>query len=182
MPSILEPFAHNAARLDAQRRAVRHAVGFALVAGGCVAGAPVATLLVPALALPVVAACGVVLVVHAAWTLSRVRRLYRVVVGAHVSAAGLAVCDAGGRERVIRWNDVEHVDLCDGGVEVVVRQPRIRLRFGADWPHADRLARVLVRHADAHGRPLCVDGIACGALSLAALRPALSPAPDADAA
>lgn len=182
MPPPFEPFAHDAVRLDAQRRAVRHAVGFALVAGGCVAGAPLATLLLPELALPVVAMCGATLAVHAGWTLRRVRRLYRAVVYVHVSAAGLAVRDAGGHEQVVRWPDVEHVDLSDGGVEVVVRAPRRRLRFGPDWPEADRLARRIVRHADAHGRPLCIDGVACTALSLAPLRPALSSASDADAA
>jgi hypothetical protein len=178
---LTERFAYDARRAALHRGASRHAIGFALSAGACVAAAPLVAMRVPAWGLPAAAACGVVLVLHAAWTMRAVARLSRGLTAVEMSAAGVVLSDAGGRTRFVPWAGVRHVDVTGGGAEMVVDGAPRRYVFGADWPQAAWLARRLVCYADAHGRTLCVDGVACGALSLAALRPAPSPAPDADA-
>lgn len=184
MPPPFEPFSHDAVRLRVRRAAARHAVVFALVAGACIAFAPLAPLFVPALTVPAVSICGLLLVAHATWTVRCVSRLHRQLAYVDLSASGLVVRDACGRQMALPWRAVQHVNVVDDGVEVVAALPRggrRRLLFGADWPRANVLTRRLVRYADAHGRSLCVDGVACSALSLSPLRPALSPASDADA-
>ncbi len=178
---LSERFAHDARRAALHRGASRHALGFALSAGACVAAAPVVAMFVPAWGIAVAVACGAVLVTHAAWTMRAVARLSRSLTAIEMSATGVVLSDAGGRVRFVPWAGVRHVDVTGGGAELVVDGAPRRYVFGADWPQAAWLTRRLVRYADAHGRTLCVDGVACGALSLAVFRLAPSSASDADA-
>lgn len=177
---LTERFAHDARRAALHRGASRHALAFALSAGACVAAAPVVAMHAPAWGLAAALTCGAVLVLHATWTLRAVVRLSRGLTSVELSAAGVALADAGARVRFVPWASVRHVDVTGGGAELVVDGSPRRYVFGADWPQAAWLTRRLVRYAHAHGRTLCVDGVACGALSLAALRPAASSASDAD--
>lgn len=189
MPVLADSFAHDTARHAARSAAGRHTAVFALVAGLGVAAAPLAPLLPAAWLWPVVAACGALGVLLAAWTYHRVARLHRTLAGVELSPTGLVVTDAAGRRRAIPWGTVRSVNLVGGGVEVVTLAPPTsrfgrrgaweRLRVGPEWPNADVLARRVVRYAHAHRRTLCVDGVPCDALSLAPLHAALSSGADA---
>ena len=156
-------------------RVRRRVVAFALVSGALVAAAPVSTLAWPAHSGPLAAACGVVLLVYAAWLVVGLVRLHRRLWRLELSVRRAVGHDAGGRRVSVAWPDLAHVDLRDDGLVLAGRDGagrRVRLHVGAETPQFGVLARRAVGYAEAFCRPVYLDGRPLDAHSLAALFPA----------
>ena len=166
-----ETYASESVRAEARRRAARWTLGFAMAAGVLVAAAPVLAFTVPTWAGWVLGAFGSALSAFAVVVLVKLRRLHRRVWRVDLSATALDLCDVAGRRERYPWTLIERVDLARGGVTVAVRRRAVRL--GPDWPDIDRLARRAVQYAEAHRRPVLIDGVPWTDLSLDALCDAL---------
>lgn len=166
-----ETYAFETVRADARREAARWTLGFALAAGLLVAAAPVVAFAAPAIATWALVGFGTTLSLYAGVVFVRLRRLHRRVWRVDLSATALDLCDVAGRRDRYPWHRVDRVDLVDGGVTVAVGRRTVHL--GAAWPDVDRLARRAVRYAEAHRRPVFIDGVLCADLSLDALGDAL---------
>ena len=144
----------------ARERSNRLLVGFAFSSGALVAGAPVATFVLPHGGL-VALACGLLLCAHAAWLMRRLSAVTRAVWRVRINAAEFAAEDCGRRRGTIPWDGVMAVDL---GREALVvdglgRDGHARrIVVPSAFHEHDALARRLVDYAVAHRRPLLIDG------------------------
>lgn len=155
----------------ARRRANRLVWVFALVSGGLVAAAPVATFVLPRGGFAVAVACAAVLVVHGVWLVVRLSQIHRKLWRLDLSVHRALGFDTGRRSRALTWVDVHRVEVGGGGLTIVGRTHGswVRLRVPAAFPRYTSLAHRVVEYAEAHGRPIWVDGRPWQTLDIGAL-------------
>ena len=155
----------------ARRRANRLVWIYALVSGALVAAAPVAALLLPTGGIYVAVGCAAVLLAHGVWLIARLRRLHGTLWRIDLSVHRALGFDTGRRSWALVWSDVHRVDVSRRGIELVGRTHGswVRLRVPASFPQYVALAHRVVEYAEAHGRPVWVDGQPWQSIELADL-------------
>ena len=171
MAEWFEGYEDAAGRRDAQLRARRHLIVFALASGAVVAGAPVAAFAWPAASMAVAVAAGALLAAHAGWTVWQLARIRRTVWRLDLSVHHVVGHDASGGRRVLAWADVTWVDVGDAGIDLVGRRMgrRVRLVVPPSFPDHGRIGHRVVRYAEAFSRPVFVDGRPWQALGIGTL-------------
>ena len=177
MAEWFEVYEDGAGLAASQRRSRRLVLGFALVSGPVVAGAPVAALAWPAGSTVVAVVAAAVLCGHGGWLGWQLARMRRVVWRVELSVHHVVGHDVTGSRRVLAWDDVRWVNLDDAGAAVAGRRRgrRVEFRVPASFPDYGRVGHRMVSYAEALRRPVYVDGRAWHALRLDPLLPLLSP-------
>jgi hypothetical protein len=176
MAEWFEVYEDEAGLVASRLRSRRIVLGFALVSGAVVAGAPVAALTWPAWSAAVAGVAAAVLVGHAGWLVWQLARVRRAVWRVELSVHHVVGHDATGARHVLAWPEVRWVNLDDFGVGVAGRRQgrRVQFRIPASFPDYGRLGHRVVSYAEALGRPVYVDGRAWQALGLGPLLPLLT--------
>jgi hypothetical protein len=110
--------------------------------------------------------------------LGALRRLQAVAWCVRLSFHGL-IADFGHRRTALRWSAVARVEVDDDGLVVVGTDEggsAQRLRLPCSFPRYAQLSHRVVEYAEAHRRPLFVDGRPWQLLDLHALYPFLGDA------
>ena len=161
--------------IRARRRATRLVWIFALISGALVAAAPVAVFVFPDVGVAVAGTCGIGLVLYGIWMIARLSqihgKLWRIDLSVH-RALGF---DTGRRSRALAWPNVHQVDIDDSGLLLVGRTHGawVRLQIPSTFPHYTALSHRVVEYAEAHDRPVWVDGKPWQSLDLEVLYPFL---------
>lgn len=160
----------------ARRRANRLMWIYALVSGTLVAVAPVAVFVLPEGGFAIAGACAIGLVVYGVWLIVRLNRIHRKLWRLDVSVHRVLGFDTGRRSRALIWSNVQQVEIETSGLTLVGRTHGawVRLRVPKTFPHYTDLAHRVVEYAEAHNRPVWVDGQPWQTLDLAVLYPFLS--------
>lgn len=175
MPTWYEVY-DNQYALHASRRRVRaltRRYGFAAV--GLAVWATLALLYLPGGAWLAGAAVAV-LAASGGFVLRALRTHHAVVWSIRLSFHGL-VADFGRRRTAMRWGDVTRVALDDAGLVILGTDEdgkARRLRIPHTFPRYVRLSHRVVEYAEAHRRPVFVDGRPWQLLKLRTLYPFLA--------
>ena len=161
---------------DARSRVRRLVIGFALVSGALVSAAPVVTLVGGAHAHLMAVACGVLLTVSAVVVMVRLAREHRRIWRVELSVHRAVGYDAVGRRRALPWSGVARVEVTTAGIAISGRDEgghRARLLIPQGMPDYTGLAHRAVEYAEAHRRPVWVEGQPVADIDLALLDPSL---------
>lgn len=175
MAAWYEVFDNQDALLESRHRVWRLTRGYAFVAIGLAVAAPLAVLHAPGG--PWLAAFGALALVGAGlFVLRALRMLHGVAWCVRLSFHGL-VADFGQRRTAMRWSQVSRVEVDDEGLTVVGSDEEgvvMRLRLPGTFPRYTQLSHRVVEYAEAHRRPLFVDGKPWQLLDLQVLYPFLA--------
>lgn len=159
----------------ARRRASRLVWTYALVSGVLIAAAPVAMFVLPRGGMPVAGLCAFGLVGYGIWLMIRLNQIHRKLWRFDVSVHRALGYDTGRRSRALTWSNVYQVEVDDSGLTLVGRTHGswVRLQIPKTFPKYTSLAHRVVDYAEAHDRPVWVDGRPWEMLDLQALYPFL---------
>ena len=174
MPSWHEVFDNQDALLRSRQRVRGLTRWYGLAALGVALGAPLAIIHLPG-GTWLAAGAALVLIVAGVWLTLVLRQLYAVAWCVRISFHEL-VADFGRRRTAFRWEELQRVELDDEGIILVgpdtggaVR----RLRLPDSFPEYTRLSHRVVEYAEAHRRPVYLDGQPWQLLDVDALYPFL---------
>lgn len=144
----------------ARRRARRLMWTYALVSAVLIAVAPVAAFVLPRGGFAVAVLSAVVLVAYGIWLILRLNHIHRTLWRFDVSVHRALGFDTGRRSRALTWSNVQQVEVEDSGLTLVGRTHGswVRLRIPRSFPRYTALAHRVVDYAEAHNRPVWVDG------------------------
>ncbi|MEO0557260.1 MAG: hypothetical protein AAF170_03645 [Bacteroidota bacterium] len=159
--------------LRARRRATRVVWIFALVSGVLITIAPVAMFVLPEGGLALAVACAVGMAMHGLWLILRLNQIHSKLWRFDVSVHQALGFDTGRRSRALAWPDVHQVEIESDGLKLVGRTHGswVRLHVPHTFPQYTALAHRVVEYAEAHGRPVWVDGQPWQALDLEKVYP-----------
>ena len=165
----------------ARRRSTRLVWIYALVSGALVAAAPIAMLMLPRGGETIATLCAVVLVMYGLWLIVRLNQIHRKLWRPDVSVHRALGFDTGRRSRALAWPNVHQVEVEADGLTLVGRTHGswVRLHVPKTFPHYTALAHRVVEYAEAHDRPVWLDGQPWQALDLASVYPFLGRQPEA---
>jgi hypothetical protein len=177
MAAWYEVYDDQDALLDARRRVQRLTRAYGLATLALAVGAPLAVLHLPQGPwLAAGAALG--LLGGGLYLLHALRTLHAVTWCIRLSFHGF-VADFGQRRTAMRWSNVARVEVDDEGLLVVGTDEggaALRLRLPSSFPRYAQLSHRLVEYAEAHRRPIFVDGRPWQLLDLQVLYPFLGDA------
>lgn len=159
----------------ARRRARRLMWAYAAVSGTLISVAPVAVFVLRrgGFAVAVLSALG--LVVYGVWLIARLNQIHRKLWRIDVSVHRALGFDTGRRSRALAWSNVEQVEVEDAGLTLVGRTHGawVRLQVPRSFPRYTALAHRIVEYAEAHNRPVWIDGQPWQSLDLNVVYPFL---------
>lgn len=175
MAEWFEVYNAKSVLVRARRRARRLMWTYAAVSGALIAVAPVAVFVLPrgGFAVAVVSAIG--LVAYGIWVVVRLNHIHRKLWRLDVSVHRALGFDTGRRSRALTWSNVEKVEVDAAGITLIGRTHGswVRLRVPTSFPRYTSLSHRVVEYAEAHGRPIWVDGKPWQMLDLETLYPFL---------
>ncbi|HLT47080.1 MAG TPA: hypothetical protein VK002_07615 [Rubricoccaceae bacterium] len=177
MPTWYETYDNQDALLATRQRVSRLTTRYGMAAVTVALSAPLVILHVPHgpwVAVGTAAA----LALAGLFVLRALRTLHAVAWCVRLSFQGM-VTDFGQRRTAMRWSEVARVELDDEGLVVVGTDEggtARRFRIPHDFPRYAHLSHRVVEYAEAHGRPVFVDGRPWQLLDLHALYPFLADA------
>ncbi|GAB5534573.1 MAG: hypothetical protein Rubg2KO_08220 [Rubricoccaceae bacterium] len=146
--------------LRARRRATRLVWIYALVSGALVAAAPIAMFVLPRGGVAVAVTCAIGLVMYGLWLIIRLNQIHSKLWRFDVSVHRALGFDTGRRSRALAWPDVHQVEIESDGLTLVGRTHGswVRLHVPTSFPHYTALAHRVIEYAEAHDRPVWLDG------------------------
>jgi hypothetical protein len=174
MATWYEVYDNQDALLATRRRVRQMTARYGSASAVVAVAAPVVILLVPGGPWVAVGSAAV-LVVAGGVVLRALRELHDVAWCVRLSFHGL-VADFGRRRTAMRWSEASRVEIDDEGLLIVGTDEGSavrRLRVPHTFPRYAALSHRVVEYAEAHGRPIFVDGRPWQLLDLHALYPFL---------
>jgi hypothetical protein len=174
MATWYEVYDNQDALLATRRRVRRTTKRYGMTSAALAVAAPLVIFHAPGGPWVAVGAAAV-LVALGVVVLRELRALHDVAWCVRLSFHGL-VADLGGRRTAIPWSEVARVEVDDEGLLIVGTEERgapWHLRIPCAFPRYACLSHRVVEYAEAHGRPLFVDGRPWQLLDLHALYPFL---------
>ncbi|MDX1421281.1 MAG: hypothetical protein R3181_15050 [Rubricoccaceae bacterium] len=177
MPTWYEVFDNQDALLSTRQRVRRLSTRYGMASVAVALTAPLVVLHVPGGPWIALGAAGV-LAAAGVYVLRALRALHAVAWCLRLSYQGL-LADFGRRRTALRWRNVARVEVDDEGLLVLGTDEggtARRLRIPLAFPRYAHLSHRVVEYAEAHRRPIFVDGRPWQLLDLRALYPFLTDA------
>ena len=158
---------------DVRARVRRLVVAFALASGALVSAAPLSTVIGGADAALTATLCGTLLAITAGAVMVQLAREHRRIWRIELSMRQATGYDAAGRRRTLAWPDVEAVDVTEAGLVIAGLDAssgaRVRLLAPLGMTTYTALSHRAVEYAEAHRRPVRIDGVPIDQIDLARL-------------